>query len=161
MSETSSASPASLSELDDLLGGAVQSVQHSEHERLQLEASVLADRVRTLLKQAMTEDDVSVRALARRLDVSPSVISRRLSSEGDLKLWTAAALAHALGRVFEVELRKVAGAPRLSNQDARIGRPSFTNESVVFGFRSSKSPAVNSTPTSTPSGKVVPSWTVS
>lgn len=115
MSESSSMAAMTLPSLEELLGGIAEPVQHTPQDLQALEADILAGRIRTLIKQAMEQDDVTVRALAQRLDVSPSVISRRLSSDGDLKVWTAAALAHALGRVFEVTLRKAVPDERCSN----------------------------------------------
>ena len=112
MSNNSSAADAmaALNELEAMLGGRVEAVQHSAVELQEVEAAALANRFRALLKQAMRDDKVGVRALAKRLGVSPGVISRRLSSEGDLKVWTAAVLAHGLGRTFSVEMHKLRSA---------------------------------------------------
>jgi hypothetical protein len=117
MSATSSDN-AVLSELIELLGGSVEPVQHDPQSRAHLEALVLADRFRTLIKKAMREDDVSVRALAARLGVSPSVVSRRLTSDGDMKIWTAAAIADALGRAFHVDLRATRSPHAHSNHSS-------------------------------------------
>jgi hypothetical protein len=126
MSEPSSTAPEALPTLEDLLDTVAEPVQHTAQDLQALEADMLAGRIRTLIKQAMAEDEVTVRALAQRLEVSPSVISRRLSSDGDLKVWTAAALAHALGRVFEVGLRKVAPTAQSNSRPAASSDPRRT-----------------------------------
>lgn len=134
MSEPSSTAATTLPTLEELLGSLAEPVQHTAQDLAALEADMLAGRIRTLIKQAMAQDDVTVRGLAQRLDVSPSVVSRRLSSDGDLKVWTAAALAHALGRVFEVTLRQAAPNTH-SNSRAAFAAPTHSAPPAHSAFR--------------------------
>ena len=49
------------------------------------------------LRSAVISSDLTVYALAQKAGVSPGMISRFMSGTSDLKLATAAKLAHALG----------------------------------------------------------------
>lgn len=77
------------------------------------EAHLLSWLLRSHITAAMKQEKVSVRELARRLQVSPAAVSRQLSSEGPIYSTTAGALAAALGRRWHVRLEPV--APGASN----------------------------------------------
>lgn len=61
-------------------------------------------RVRGLLLEAAQAKGVGVREIARRLNVSPAAVSRQLRADGDMRISTAAMLAHAIGQSWKIEL---------------------------------------------------------
>ena len=88
----------------DVLGGPAGAVEVNSEE---MAAHRLFGLFRVQLKEAIDTDAVAVGALARRLHVSPSAVSRFLHGDGDLKASTAALFAHVLGREWNVSLDKV------------------------------------------------------
>ncbi len=70
-------------------------------------AAMLMQHARFLVADAAANDSVSIRKLAQRLGVSASAVSRALNSDGDIRLGTLAAFAHALGREWEMRLRPI------------------------------------------------------
>ncbi len=75
----------------------------SASEPFAFEESLLAGTVAQDLRQAMRQDDVSQQELADRIGVSQPMISRTLARE-NMTLQTAARMACALGRRFELRL---------------------------------------------------------
>lgn len=88
-------------------------------------AATLMQRARGALAEALANDKVSVRELARRLNVSPAAVSRMMNSEGDVRLGTLAVCAHALGREWTMELRQIDHGPyQASNYRVVVPRKS-------------------------------------
>lgn len=115
MSQTSSHDDAALEQdLEALLAAPAEPIQHSAATLQALEAQVLANRFRTLLKQALKKEKMTARSLAHKLGVSPSAISRQLHGDGDMKVFTAAVLAHAMNHTFGIDLlpNRASGAAR-------------------------------------------------
>ena len=95
----------------EMFGPPVEPIPPDEKE---LEVAMLLQTIRLLLSEATEEDNVGVNQLALRLGESPSVVSRMLRSEGDMRVSTAVLCAHALGRIWDIKLRK-AHAPHGAN----------------------------------------------
>lgn len=96
-----------------MFGAPVEPVPPDERE---MELALALRRIRSLLVEASVRHRVGVSDLAARLDVSPSVVSRLLRSEGDMRVSTAIEWAYALGCVWEFNLRDMHAASVGSNQ---------------------------------------------
>lgn len=66
-------------------------------DEIATETCELAMRIRTMLRNEMDAQGITGIELARRLDVSPSVVSRVLSSTGDMRISTAILFGLAMG----------------------------------------------------------------
>jgi len=100
-------------ELAELMGGDFEALNISAEERII--AGLLAS-VRGQIVAAMSADSIGVRQLSRRLGISGAAVSRHLNAEGDMRFSTAALLAHALQRHWEINLlSNQATIPRTSN----------------------------------------------
>lgn len=88
-------------EIAEMFGGQAQAIE-TDPDEMAVAAALM--RMRGLLREAAENDDVRVGQLADRLNVSPSVVSRMLRSEGDMKVSTAVLWARALGKVWHLTL---------------------------------------------------------
>lgn len=75
-----------------------------EDARAEAYASLIRE-LRAHISAVCKSENISLRELARRLNVSPSVISRTLSSEGDVLISTLFDLAWALDREWNFKLK--------------------------------------------------------
>ncbi len=91
-------------EIGDLFQGYAEPIRVNEDE---LSISITLRSIRDALMSAAESDSVGVNQLAKRLDVSPSVVSRMLRSEGDMRVSTAVLCARALGRVWDLTLSRM------------------------------------------------------
>lgn len=98
-------SEASLSheEAAEFFGVAVEPVPPDEQE---IEIGIVLRTIRAMLVEAAQEEEVGNNQLASRLKISPSVVSRLLRSEGDMRVSSAVLCAHALGRSWSLNLHK-------------------------------------------------------
>lgn len=93
---------AALADLINLLGGD----SHVEIER-DLEEEYVAEtinRARGLLARALAEEKMSPAALARKMNVDRSLVTRFFKSQGDMKMSTLALFARALNRKWIIDL---------------------------------------------------------
>lgn len=81
----------------------------------EMELALVLRRIRSLLIDAAADRGVGVKNLAARLDVSPSVVSRMLRSEGDMRVSTAVEWAYALGFAWDFNLREIHTAAARAN----------------------------------------------
>ena len=126
---------AALAELRELFGTA-EEVTRCDPKMLA--AATLAAEIRGRLVAAMQADHVNVTELAKRLGVSKSAVSRHLNSDGDIRITTAALLAHALGREWKVDLLQKPGhsgnykiVSRSGTKETAITAPSVPVVSIV------------------------------
>lgn len=90
-------------EAAELFGVAVEPVPPDEQE---VEIALVLRTIRAMLVEAAQEDEVGNNQLAYRLKIFPSVVSRLLRSEGDMRVSSAVICAHALGRSWSLRLHK-------------------------------------------------------
>lgn len=93
--------PTTDSEIKELFGAPAREIQPDED---QLAVQLTLRTMRDELMEAAELDGVGVNQLARRLNISPSSVSRFLGGEGDFHVSTAALYARALGRRWECSL---------------------------------------------------------
>ncbi len=103
-------------EIAEMFGGEAQPIETDPDEMAV--ATILA-RIRVLLHKAAEDGDVRVNQLAKRLNVSPSVVSRLLRSEGDMKVSTAVLWARALGKVWSFALEDMDSGAYGQNANVR------------------------------------------
>lgn len=80
-------------EMRELFGSPARAIEVDEDE---LEIVLLCKHVRHELFERAMQLGVGVNDLARKLNVSPAVVSRFFSNEGDMRLSTAVLFARAL-----------------------------------------------------------------
>lgn len=96
-------------EADEIFGSRVEPIPPDDRE---MELALVLRRLRSLLIEAAEKRGVGVTELASRLEISPSVVSRMLRSEGDMRVSTAVEWAHALDFAWDFILRdRHAAAP--------------------------------------------------
>lgn len=100
MTDEHNLAPAQVAEL---FGEPVKPTPVDEDE---MQVALVLRQIRSLLAEAADSEKVGVTELASRLNVSPSVVSRMLRSEGDMRVSTAVMWAQALGRVWDINLCK-------------------------------------------------------
>jgi len=119
MSKTSSPADTLAPELLELLGQPGPALSRGASDSQALEAALLARSMRGQLSAAAKASGVGIRELARRLSVNPGAVSRMLNSEGDVRISTVAALAHAMGRNWKAVLSEPIKASR-DNPNAAV-----------------------------------------
>lgn len=87
--------------------GAAANVHLIHAEADEVAAATLLRRARSVLAEALANDKVSLRELARRIGVSPAAVSRVMNSDSDLQLGTLAVYAHAVGREWTLAMRQI------------------------------------------------------
>lgn len=104
MSQPSSdRSPTQMDDLDVYLGR-FDGSGDVERDRVAEKVVRALLEVRSKLVEAAQHQKISIREIARRLDVSPNNVARQLGDERDMKIGTAVMLAEALGRDWRFEL---------------------------------------------------------
>jgi hypothetical protein len=112
----------------ELFGAPVEAIEPDSGE---LELSLVLNRIRALLMHAANHEGVGVNELATRLGVSPSVVSRLFRSESDMRVSTAVEWAHALGYVWDFNLRNAScGTVGSNHASATIQNTATTTSSV-------------------------------
>ena len=106
-------------EIQDLFGGEATPIKVDPDE---MAVSLVLRSIRNQLADCAEATNVGVNQLARRLDVSPSSVSRFLNGEGDLRVSTAVLYARALGRAWNIALSQEETAPEKGNYR---GHPEF------------------------------------
>lgn len=110
-------------EAAEFFGVAVEPVPPDEQE---MEIVLVLRKIRAMLAEAAQEDEVGNNQLASRLKISPSVVSRLLRSEGDMRVSSAVLCAHALGRSWSLKLHKRCSSDlleRTAGLDAKVIYP--------------------------------------
>jgi Helix-turn-helix len=125
-----------------LFGGQVEEI-HPEDDLLEVQLALRT--IRDHLLSVAERDGVGVNQLARRLDISPSSVSRFFSSDGDIRVSTAVLYARALGCYWDFELSGDAACTANRNHS---GRP----EIVQSGSVSATEPVASFYMTNLPSG---------
>ncbi len=100
------------SEMAELFGGRVEPVTPDADE---LAIDHALRTIRALLIETAAQQKVGNNELARRLDISPSAVSRMLRGEGDMRVSTAVLRARALGKVWDLRLRDVVSTRQGAN----------------------------------------------
>ena len=95
-----------------ILGGQVEDLEVSSDE---IDVALVLRGLRHQLAEAAESEHVGVNELARRLDVSPSAVSRMTRSDGDMRVSTLVLWAKALGREWDVRLRDRSDGTRHHN----------------------------------------------
>ncbi len=114
MSDAHDVSPE---EAAQLFGSPVEPIPPDDKE---IEVALALRRLRAFLAEAAEKEGVGVNALAARLGVSPSVVSRLLRSDGDMRVSTAVLWAHALGYVWDFYLNDARARAVGSNQSISV-----------------------------------------
>ncbi len=121
LSPRNAPSPADLHDLAD--GG----FEKPNIDPTELLIAAQVGHVRGQILAAMNDQNVGVRELARRLNVSASAVSRQLKSEGDMRISTAILLAYALEREWTMNLQNTINSARYS---AVINTPEFITPQI-------------------------------
>ena len=100
-----------------LFGGQVVEI-HPEDDLLEVQLALRT--IRDHLLSVAERDGVGVNQLARRLDISPSSVSRFFSSDGDIRVSTAVLYARALGCYWDF---KISGDAACTADQNHSGRP--------------------------------------
>jgi hypothetical protein len=100
-------------EATELFGTPVEAAPPDDEE---MKLALFLRHIRALLAEAAHEEKVGVNELASRLSVSPSVVSRLLRSDGDMRVSTAFMWACALGREWNIDLHKPSAQAASTNQ---------------------------------------------
>jgi transcriptional regulator with XRE-family HTH domain len=119
-----------------LFGGVAPNIESNNDER---EVQLALRTVRDCLLETAERDNVGVNQLAKRLDISPSSVSRFFSSEGDIRVSTAVLYARALGCLWNFSLYPDSACTVRGNQS---GKPELSVYDVEGAKNGSGTPQI-------------------
>jgi transcriptional regulator with XRE-family HTH domain len=123
-----------------LFGGEVREIHPADDG---LEVQLALRTIRDHLLSVAERDGVGVNQLARRLDISPSSVSRFFSNDGDIRVSTAVLYARALGCYWDFGLSRDAACTADRNHS---GRPEIIHDGSLSANTPSTSTYLASVP---------------
>lgn len=118
--------------VSDVFGGIARAIEPNPDE---IEIALALITIREQLSTAAKEEGMGVNKLASCLQVSPSVVSRLLKSEGDMRVSTAVLFARAVNRSWRLVLERSAVSTVEVRHVQQVALESDTREAIFKQHR--------------------------